>query len=273
MISARAASAVLAAWYWLLVAFLFAPLVVVVLFSLNDAEVSILPIRALSGRWYAMLMKDQTVLHALGNSLIVAVAAVVVSVLLGAPLAIGAHRHGGKVGRALVGFALVPMMIPALILGVSLLTLLNALNAQLSLVSVTLGHTLICLPYVVLVLDARLAGYDPRLDEAALDLGAGPLMLLWTITLPLLAPAITAAALLAFTLSFDDVVVAFFLTGRENTLPMTIWAMLRYGITPELNALAALTILVSALTALLAEMTLRNARSISAHPNLKETSS
>jgi spermidine/putrescine transport system permease protein len=98
-------------------------------------------------------------------------------------------------------------------------------------------------------------------------------MLLWTITLPLLAPAITAAALLAFTLSFDDVVVAFFLTGRENTLPMTIWAMLRYGITPELNALAALTILVSALTALLAEMTLRNARSISAHPNLKETSS
>ena len=118
MISARAASAVLAAWYWLVVAFLFAPLVVVVLFSLNDAEVSILPIRALSGRWYAMLMKDQTVLHALGNSLIVAVAAVVVSVLLGAPLAIGAHRHGGKVGRALVGFALAPMMIPALILGV-----------------------------------------------------------------------------------------------------------------------------------------------------------
>ena len=114
MISARAASAVLAAWYWLVVAFLFAPLVVVVLFSLNDAEVSILPIRALSGRWYAMLMKDQTVLHALGNSLIVAVAAVVVSVLLGAPLAIGAQRHGGKVGRALVGFALAPMMIPAL---------------------------------------------------------------------------------------------------------------------------------------------------------------
>ncbi len=255
----RAGSLALGLWFWAVIVFLFAPLAVVVVFSFNQAEVSILPIAALSGRWYAQLVADQTIVHSLLNSLVVAGGVVVVSVGLGTPLAIGAHRRGGTLGRVLIGLALTPLMLPTLILGVSLLTLFNAVAADLSLGTVMLGHTLICLPYVVLVLDARLAGYDRTLDEAASDLGAGPLTLLWTITLPLLRPALIAASLLAFTLSFDDVVVAFFTTGVENTLPMTIWSMLRYGITPELNALAAVTILVSALTALAAELVLRSA--------------
>ena len=259
MSRSHAGNFLLGLWFWAVVAFLFAPLAVVVVFSFNAAEVSILPIAALSGRWYRQLVADATIVHSLLNSFLVAGCVVVVSVGLGTPLAIGAFRRGGKLGRVLIGFALTPLMLPTLILGVALLTLFNAVAADLSLGTVILGHTLICLPYVVLVVDARLAGYDRKLDEAASDLGAGPLTLLWTITLPLLRPALIAAALLAFTLSFDDVVVAFFTTGVENTLPMTIWSMLRYGITPELNALAAVTILVSALTALAAELTLRSA--------------
>jgi spermidine/putrescine transport system permease protein len=130
---------------------------------------------------------------------------------------------------------------------------------DLSLLTVIAGHVVIGLPYVVLIVSARLVGFDRHLEEAARDLGASTWTVFREITLPLLRPAIVAGALISFTLSFDEVVVSFFTTGRENTLPMSIWSMLRFGITPEINALATLTLAVSMAAALLAEVLIRRA--------------
>jgi spermidine/putrescine transport system permease protein len=144
---------------------------------------------------------------------------------------------------------MLPMMTPRLILGIALLTFYNFLSVDLSLATVIAGHVVIGLPYVVLIVSARLVGFDRSLEEAARDLGAGPDAR--EITLPLLRPAIVGGALIVFTLSFDEVVVSFFTTGTQNTLPMTIWSMLRFGITPAINALATLTLVFSMAIALL----------------------
>jgi spermidine/putrescine transport system permease protein len=117
------------------------------------------------------------------------------------------------------------------------------------------------MPYVVLIATARLAGIDKSVEEAAWDLGASPFTVFRKITLPLLKPAIIAGVLMAFTLSFDEVVVTFFTTGRANTLPMVIWSMLRFGLTPEVNAIATLTVVISLAFALVGEVTLRRAQS------------
>jgi spermidine/putrescine transport system permease protein len=154
----------------------------------------------------------------------------------------------------------VPMMVPHLILGIALLSFFNIVEADLSLLTVIAGHSIVAFPYVFLIISARLVGFDPSVEEAARDLGASTLTIFLEITLPLLAPAILAAALISFTLSFDEVVVTFFTTGTDNTLPMMIWSMLRFGITPEINAIATLTIVVSCVMAGLAEIAIRRAR-------------
>jgi spermidine/putrescine transport system permease protein len=253
----RLSSALLGLWFAAVVLFLFFPLFVVVLFSFNTGEISVLPIQGFTLAWYAKLFDNQSIANSLYNSLFVAGFTVVVSVVLGVSFAIGIARRGGRLSIGLLGFAAAPMVLPRLILGVALLTFVSAVGVRLSLVTVMLGHSLIGIPYVVLIVHARLANFDYRLEEAAWDLGAGFFHVLWTITLPLIAPAIIAAALIVFTLSFDDVVVAVFLTGVDNTLPMLLWGLLRYGITPEVNALASITLLVSGITAVFAEVMLR----------------
>jgi len=150
--------------------------------------------------------------------------------------------------------------VPRLILGIALLTFFNLFQAHLSLATVVFGHVVFTLPYVVLIVSARLVGFNPALEEAARDLGAGTFTVFWRIVLPLLRPAIVGGALLSFTLSFDEVVVTFFTTGTDNTLPMMIWSMLRFGITPEINAVATFTILISGLAAVTAELMIRRSQ-------------
>ncbi len=244
-------------WFWTVIFFLFAPLFVVILFSFNTSQISVLPLRGFTFGWYAKLFSNAQIGDALLNSLFVSAFTVVISIVLGVALAIGLSRQRGRLSDALLGFAAAPMILPRLILGVSLLTFIDALGLRLSLGTVMIGHSLIGIPYVVLIVNARLAGFDHRLEEAARDLGAGFLTVTRTITLPIIKPAILAAALISFTLSFDDVVVAFFTTGVENTLPMLLWGLLRHGITPEVNALASVTLLVSGITAVVAELMLR----------------
>ncbi len=248
---------ILTVWFWSVVFFLFAPLVVVILFSFNTTEISVLPMRGITLSWYSKLFQNGQIGDALLNSLIVAVLTVIMSVSLGVALAVGISRRRGSLSRVLLGLAAAPMIMPRLIIGVGLLTLIDALGLRLSLGTVLLGHTLIGIPYVVLIVNARLASFDHSLEEAARDLGAGFSMVLWTVTLPLLRPAIIGASLIAFTESFDDPVISFFTIGVENTLPILLWGMLRYGITPEVNALASVTLLISLLTALAAEVVLR----------------
>lgn len=250
----------LAAWTGLVLLFLFFPLFVVALFSFSESTISRFPIAAFTWNWYAKLFANRAMHEALANSLIVALATVAVSTTLGVAGAVGIHRYGGRLAGALRAFTLTPMMVPRLIIGVALLSFYNLLQADLSLVTVIAGHVVMTLPYVVMIVSARLVGFDRAVEEAAWDLGAGPWTTFRLVTLPFLRPAVVAAALMSFTLSFDEVVVTFFTTGNANTLPMVIWSMLRFGITPEVNAIATLTILASVSFAVIAELSLGRAR-------------
>jgi spermidine/putrescine transport system permease protein len=250
----------LGVWMGLVVAFLFAPLIVVAIFSVNDSAISRFPLKGFTFAWYAKLLGDVSLREALVNSLVVAGATVAISCSLGIAAAVGIHGHARRLAEALRAFGLLPMMVPRLILGIALLTFYNLLQLDLSLLTVIAGHVVMTLPYVILIANARLVGFDRTLEEAAWDLGAGPFTVFREILVPFLQPAIVAAALMSFTLSFDEVVVTFFTTGRENTLPMVIWSKLRFGITPELNAIATLTIVVSGALAIIAETSLRRAQ-------------
>lgn len=246
-------------WTALVLLFLFAPLFLVVLFSFNTSEISIFPIQGYTLEWYGRLAGNEAFRSALVNSFVVAAATVVLATALGVAMATGVHRYGARWRTVLRSGAGLPMMVPHLILGIALLSFYNVLQIDLSLLTVIIGHSIVAFPYVFLIISARLVGSDPSIEEAARDLGAGTLTIFVEITLPLLAPAILAAALISFTLSFDEVVVTFFTTGTENTLPMMIWSMLRFGITPEINAIATLTIVVSCAMAGLAEIAIRRA--------------
>ena len=251
----------LGAWTGGVLAFLFAPLFVVMLFSFNDSAISRFPLSGFTLRWYGALAGNGALHGAIVNSLIVAGSTVALAVTLGVLAAVGIHRTEGRLAAGLRSLALTPMMVPRLIVGISLLTFYNLVRAELSLATVVVGHVVMTMPYVILITSARLSGFDRSIEEAAWDLGAGTLTVFREITLPFLKPALIAAALMAFTLSFDEVVVTFFATGRENTLPMVIWSMLRFGLTPEVNAIATITTLLSATFAVVAELSLRKAQS------------
>lgn len=250
----------LGTWTALVLLFLFAPLFMVAIFSFNDGSISVFPIRAFTLRWYETLFANTEFRSALANSLMVAGATVVIATSLGIAAAIGVHRYAPRLRTVLRSGASLPMMVPHLILAIALLGFYNLLLIDLSLTTVILGHSVVAFPYVFLIISARLVGFDPSLEEAARDLGAGTARIFWEITLPLLAPAILTATLISFTLSFDEVVVTFFTTGTDNTLPMLIWSMLRVGITPEINAIATLTVVVSCAMAGVAEVIIRRSR-------------
>lgn len=247
----------LGAWTATVLLFLFAPLFLVMLFSFNAADISVFPIKGLTLAWYERLAGNADFHAALLNSLLVAAATVAIATTLGVLAANGVHRYAPRWKTALRSGAGLPMMVPHLILAIALLSSYNLLKIDLSLLTVILGHSIVAFPYVFLIVSARLVGFDPALEEAARDLGAGTWTVFREITLPLLTPAIFAGALISFTLSFDEVVVTFFTTGTDNTLPMVIWSMLRVGITPEINAIATLTIVVSGVAACIAEIVMR----------------
>lgn len=253
----RFGTAVLAAWTVLVVLFLLLPLGVIVAFSLNDSDFPALPMRGLTLKWYARFFASEELLTALWNSILVVLATTVLATAFGTIAAIGLSRSGPRIQRVLRPALSTPMMTPRLVVGIALLNLYNLFAIDLSLWTVILGHTVVALPYVILVVTARLVGLDPRLEEAAFDLGASRTRVVVDILLPLLRPAVVGSALVAFTLSFDEVVITFFTTGRENTLPTTIWPMLRFGITPEKNAVSTLTMAATVALALAAEAMIR----------------
>lgn len=247
-------------WTGLVLLFLFAPLIVVAIFSFNTSTISRFPLSGFTLSWYGKLFNDGMLHEALRHSLIIAFSTVVVSCSLGILVAVGIHRHGGRMANGLRAFSLMPMMVPRLVIGIALLTFYNLIQFDLSLLTVIAGHIVMTMPYVILIALARLVGFERTLEEAAWDLGAGTFTIFREIIVPFLKPAIIAAALMSFTLSFDEVVVTFFTTGRENTLPMMIWSKLRFGITPEINAIATITVVISGLFAVIAELTLRRAQ-------------
>lgn len=225
-----------------LYAFLYAPLLVVVVYSFNASRLNAEWV-GFTLDWYRQLFRDGELLAAAGNSLLVALACSLLATLLGTLAAMALWRRRRPVLTAL---ALGPVAVPEVLLGVSLLLAFVLLEVSLGLVSITLAHAVFSIGFVMVAVQARLAGLDPALIEAARDLGASPWQAFRHVTLPLILPGVLAGALMAFTLSLDDFVVSFFTAGADAaTLPLKLYAMLKTGVTPKVNAASTLLLLLT----------------------------
>ncbi len=241
----------LAAFSLLVFAFLYLPIVVLILYSFNQAGVGGFPPKQLTVDWYQQLFADGAIWDSVLNSLLVALGAVAVSLTLGllAGLALDRADFPGKsLFRRLV---LLPLVLPGIITGLSLLMFVDRIGIELSLLTVLLGHGTALISVATTELFAGLQKMDRAQEEASLDLGATPWQTFWRITLPNLKLPLIASALLIFTLSMDEIAVTFFLLGRDNTLPLEIWARLRRGITPEINAISTLIFILSVILILI----------------------
>lgn len=223
--------------------YLFAPVVVTVLFSLTTSPRLSLPIEGLTLDWYGQALGNPIFSTALTNSLLLAVVTACVSVGLGVPFAFGIARLRARPRAVLVTASLIPAAVPALVLGIALAVFFSGIGLGQGLLNAALGHVLVALPFVVLTLNARLETFDFSCLEAARDLGASPVRTFRDITFPLIRPSILGAGLLAMALSLDEFVVTWFNVGNQQTLPVLIWGLLRRGIDPTVNALATLVLL------------------------------
>lgn len=228
------------------------PVLVLILYSFNAARYS----AAWTGftvHWYQRLFERPEILRALRLSLTVATASTVLATTLGTLIALGLARRSFRGRRVVEGGLYLPIVTPEVVAGISLLTLFAAVRMPLGVGTVIIAHAAFCLPFVAVVVLARLRGMDRSLEEAALILGADEATAFRRVTLPLLAPGILAAALLAFTLSLDDFVITFFVAGPgATTLPVLVYSMVRRGVEPTINAVSALLVLVTTLAVTLA---------------------
>ena len=226
-------------------AFLYAPIVLLVLYSFNASRL-VTVWAGFSTRWYAALMHDGQMLDAVWVTLRVGLISATLATVLGALAAVALVRAGRFRGRALFsGMIYAPLVMPEVILGLSLLLLFVALGVDRGFWTVTLSHATVTLCYATVVIQARLSSFDRSLEEAAQDLGCTPLGAFLQVTLPNIAPAVAAAWMLAFTLSLDDLVIASFTSGPgATTLPMRLYSQVRLGVNPEINAVSTLLIAV-----------------------------
>lgn len=247
--------------FWMTYVFLYTPIVVLVVMSFNSDD-SPYTFGGFSLKWYGELASDANVREGLINTLIVAVGSTVLATALGTLLAVGLARHSRS--RLLDAISVMPAVLPDLVLGIGLLVFYATIKVTLGLYSVVLAHTVFGMAFVTAVVRTRLANSDTSLEEASRDLGATPFTTFFRITLPQLAPGIVAGALLAFTLSIDEFVIASFTAAPlEPTLPIVIYSMVRFGVTPEINALATLLLAVSFTVVIAAQRMTRLTESLS----------
>lgn len=225
--------------------FLYIPILVVVMFSFNSGD-QIAVWEGFSLNWYAKMFKNRDVWHACKNSLIIAGVATFISTIIGTTAALAIEKYRFRIRTAMTRVLYLPLIIPDIVLAIALLTFYVQVKFPRGLTSVILAHVVFNIAYVTIVVRARLEGYDDTIEEAALDLGANRWQTFWRITFPLIAPGIIGGALLAFTLSIDDFVITFFTAGvGSTTLSVYIYSSLKYGITPELNAISTMLLVNS----------------------------
>ncbi len=233
--------------------FMFAPIVAVIILSFNPEQFGSFPMKGFSFKWYIKLAQNKTILLAFKNSLILGSLTAVLVTAIGIPAAMAFIRFEFPGKNTLNTLLLTPIMIPEVVLGVALLLFIRWLQQPKSFLLLLIGHVVITLPYVLLVVQARLVGIKREYEEAALSLGANPLQTFKEITLPLLTPAILAGMLFSFTISFDDVTATlFWATASMQTVPVKIFGMLRNSVSPEINALGTVMIFLTISTPLLA---------------------
>jgi len=232
----------------LFVIFLLTPLLLVVLFAFSSRALSNFPIEHLSLRWWEAMLAHPQFLPSLRRSVTIGGSVAVVSAVIGTMAAIGLTQLPPKIAATILGLISLPMMLPPLVLAVALVTFYVSLGIRLSLLTVTSSHVLLTQPFVILIVYAQMRDFDIRILESARDLGASSLTAFRTITLPIIAPTVIGAALMAAAISFDDFVITFFTIGSGNTLPTLVWGMMRSSVTPMVNAIG--TLLLAATIAL-----------------------
>lgn len=233
---------ILSAQSWLVYLFLYAPIVILIIFSFNSSRYAIW--QGFSLQWYRTLADDDLILRSLKNSLIVALAATVASTIIGTLAALGMQRFQFRGKGAAEGLFYLPVIVPEIVMAASLVVFFGFIRFRLGMTSVILAHIAFCVSYVVIVVRARLEGFDRTVEEAAMDLGANELQTFFKITLPLIMPGILSGALLAFTLSIDDYLITSFVAGvGSTTLPLQIYSMVKTKVTPEINAVSTLLLI------------------------------
>ncbi len=252
-------------WKWpkvylaVLTILMYLPLVMVVIFSFNESRLSA-SFTGFSLKWYEILAQDRDLKEALMNSIVLGVLSCGISAVIGTLGAVGMARVNYRSKGMMEYLSTIPIMIPEIILGMVFLVFFSLLNLPFGMITLVIAHTTFCVPYIFMMVKARLVGIDKSLEEAARDLGAGSVRTFFDITMPLIMPAVLSGSLLAFAMSFDDVVISIFVNGpRLNTLPVKVYAQLKTGVTPEINALCtiilAVIILVLGLSSLIAKKT------------------
>jgi spermidine/putrescine transport system permease protein len=225
--------------------YLMLPIAIIILFSFNETSAAMFPMSGLTFKWYREVVSNSAFISALKNSIYVGLAVSSLSVVIGTLASFALTRYTFKMKTFVTFSVLVPITLPPIILGIALLSFFSALNFTRSLLTVTISHVLFCAPFAILVMNSRLEGFDASVEEAAMDLGASRMQTFRYVTFPLIRPSIIGAMMLTFGLSFDEFLVTFFVIGRQNTLPIVIWGMLRRGVSPTINAIATMVLVIS----------------------------
>lgn len=258
----RTGSGGLSAYAFLYLLFLYVPVLFLPIFSVNTVATPKLPLSGFTLKWYAGLPDTPALLEAAWNSLVVAVSSSVLATILGilAARAITRYRFPGR--RPINALIMAPLVLPEVIVAISMLLVMMQLGLSLSLFTVVLGHVLICIPYSMTVMISGFTGFDRSLEEASADLGETAFGTFRRVTLPMVAPAIISSLLVSFTISLDEFIIAFFLTGTEVTLPVYIWGQLRFAAKlPGVLALGTLLLAFSLVLITIAEILRRRAAS------------
>jgi spermidine/putrescine transport system permease protein len=241
----RAGRGILKGYALIAYAFLYLPIVVLVAFSFNTSRLNV-TWQGFTFSWYAKLFQNDKILTAVKNSFTVALVATPIATLLGTMAAFAVQRLRFTGRRLMEGGMYIPIVLPEIIMGISLLSLFTALSFKLGLLTVIIAHITFSMPFVYVTVRARLHDFSQTLERAAMDLGADEWLTFWWVTFPLVSPGVLAGALLAFTLSLDDVIITFFTAGPgSTTLPLQIFSMVRFGVSPEINALSTIFLVLT----------------------------
>ena len=252
-------SVLLPGYYLGLIALLYLPIAILFLFSINSSASLSFPLEGLTLSWYRKLFDAEAVLRSARNSLIVAAGSSTAATVLGTMVALLAARYQFRSKSLLIMLTVLPLVVPFVVLAVALLLMFAALDIDRSLWTVGIGHTVVALPYTLLIVVARLAGFDPYLEEAAMDLGADYPTTLRRIVLPIIAPAMVSAWLTAFTVSFDEFALALFLAGTEPTFPVYLYSQLRFANRLPIMIALAVLLMIGTLTLVIAAERIRRA--------------
>ncbi len=245
----------LRAYVVLYLAFLYAPIALLPIFAFNDATVIAFPLQGFTTRWFTELPQTPALLQSVRTSLIIAVISAVLATLLGICAARAGSRYRFRGRGAVLGFVMLPLVLPEIIVAVSLLVVLLGLGLPLGTWTVILGHVLICTPFSIAILNGAFAALDASLEEASQDLGEGTWGTFRLVIMPLVAPGIVSSLLIAFTISLDEFIIAFFLTGTDPTLPVYLWGQLRFPQkVPVVMALGTILVAFSVLLLSVAEI-------------------